>query len=354
MGHLSRDCPNKGKGKGKGHKGENRPNGGKGPKGPKGKGFQKGFGNPGKSKGKGKFKGSWNPDNGKGGFQGICYNCGKVGHKESECWWNTNVGEVGGHQGFEQPTPGRTTPAESRECNSAEIGRVWNLCQVQKQPEIKTFEMPIRNRFQVLQQSEEQEIEFGMPDGDWETVNRNRPKKNVKFERVPKKKWVRMNRCVDANCTENCQSDIRESCMQDCAHICQVESAQDDGVDLSLKFEVANVRKPLISVHRIVEQGNHVGFGPNRGDNYIENRMNGKKIPMYPNGHGSYVMRVKFPNGEETEITVDSGAEESVCPYEWGEIFGINNSNRTLNLINASGGIIQHYGTRIVHVQSPF
>ena len=75
---------------------------------------------------------------------------------------------------------------------------------------------------------------------------------------------------------------------------------------------------------------------------------------MYPNGNGSYVMRVKFPDGEETEITVDSGAEESVCPYEWGEVFGISNSTRTLNLINASGGIIQHYGTRTVRVQSPF
>ena len=40
-------------------------------------------------------------------------------------------------------------------------------------------------------------------------------------------------------------------------------------------------------------------------------------------GRGSYVMEVQFVGGEKTTITVDSGAEESVCPWEWGErVFG--------------------------------
>eukprot|EP00973_Karenia_brevis_P038942 5376048-Karenia_brevis.AAC.1 len=39
---------------------------------------------------------------------------------------------------------------------------------------------------------------------------------------------------------------------------------------------------------------------------------------MIPNGRGSYVLKVDFAGGGPTEITVDSGAEESVCPWEWG------------------------------------
>ena len=46
----------------------------------------------GKGHGKGKGKG---PDKGKGkgapgkGYQGTCWNCGKVGHKSAECWVDT-------------------------------------------------------------------------------------------------------------------------------------------------------------------------------------------------------------------------------------------------------------------------
>ena len=36
------------------------------------------------------------------------------------------------------------------------------------------------------------------------------------------------------------------------------------------------------------------------------------------NGKGSCLMDVQFVGGEKTEIAVDSGAEESVCPWRWG------------------------------------
>ena len=34
-------------------------------------------------------------------------------------------------------------------------------------------------------------------------------------------------------------------------------------------------------------------------------------------------MDVSFDNGMSTAITVDSGAEENVCPYDWGQQCGI-------------------------------
>ena len=59
-------------------------------------------------------------------------------------------------------------------------------------------------------------------------------------------------------------------------------------------------------------------------------------------------------NGEDTEIVVDSGAEESVCPLEWGSQFGIREADRWMKFKNASGGEIRHYGHRDVFVTSPF
>ena len=40
---------------------------------------------------------------------------------------------------------------------------------------------------------------------------------------------------------------------------------------IGLKFQVADVHKPVVSFKRIVENGNIVRFGPADGDNYIEN-----------------------------------------------------------------------------------
>ena len=92
-GHYARECPTKGKGKGKSFD-----------KG-KGKGFHKGKGDGGNAKGDGKGWGkpmyNYDMKGGKGdyayglkgkgikgkgkGYQGTCWNCGKVEHEASEC-----------------------------------------------------------------------------------------------------------------------------------------------------------------------------------------------------------------------------------------------------------------------------
>ena len=58
--------------------------------------------------------------------------------------------------------------------------------------------------------------------------------------------------------------------------------------------------------------------------------------------------------GVRTEITVDSAAEESVCPHGWAENFGISpvTKGQELKLVNASGGKIIHYGSRKVALQA--
>ena len=76
---------------------------------------------------------------------------------------------------------------------------------------------------------------------------------------------------------------------------------------------------------------------------------------LTPNGRGAYVMDVEFLGGSKTTITVDSGAEESVCPWDWGhEIFGTREANQWMTFRNASAGNIPHWGKRKIIVVSPF
>ena len=65
-------------------------------------------------------------------------------------------------------------------------------------------------------------------------------------------------------------------------------------------------------------------------------------------------MDVSFgEDGEEwIEIAVDSAAEGSACPQDWGKQFGMGQVHQKLNLVNASGGKINHYGQKEVVVKT--
>ena len=61
---------------------------------------------------------------------------------------------------------------------------------------------------------------------------------------------------------------------------------------MGLNFQVTDVRKPLLAVKRITEKGNVVQFGPAESDNYITNKLSGKKILPKRKGvlhHGRFV-----------------------------------------------------------------
>ena len=170
------------------------------------------------------------------------------------------------------------------------------------------------------------------------------------FQRVQRKKWRNIGR--DMNLCGNFEGVCCEEDNRDTVLIQPVEGKE--AKMMSLGFQVASVKKPLIAVKRIVEKGNVVQFGKREEDNYIMNVETGDKMMLKPNGKGSFVMDVKFSNGEKTEITVDSGAEENVCPYEWGQQFGMQPASRWMNFRDASGNTIEHYGKRDVLVTSIF
>ena len=122
---------------------------------------------------------------------------------------------------------------------------------------------------------------------------------------------------------------------------------------LGVTFQVTGVKKPLMLVWKVVQKGNKVCFGPSVSDNYIEKLATKKRFPLVSNGKGSYLLHVDFENGKQTAITIGSGAEDSVCPRDWGAEFGITEGKKIM-FKDASGNIIPHFGQRRVKVVAPF
>ena len=67
----------------------------------------------------------------------------------------------------------------------------------------------------------------------------------------------------------------------------------DEGKVMQLRFQVAGVTKPLMSVKRVVEKGNRVVFGKGPGESYIENEATGERMAMRRK-NGTYVVDVEY------------------------------------------------------------
>ena len=78
----------------------------------------------------------------------------------------------------------------------------------------------------------------------------------------------------------------------------------DDDRPKSIKFQVTDVQKPLVSVARMVELGQVVQFGPRAEDNMIKIPRTGYIVGMRLTG-GGYVMDVEFL------VSDDEKAEEN-------------------------------------------
>ena len=67
----------------------------------------------------------------------------------------------------------------------------------------------------------------------------------------------------------------------------------EGGDVIGLRFQVTDVRKPLLAVRRLVEKGNKVVLAGGEGESYIANEATGVKIPIKKKG-GSFVIEAHF------------------------------------------------------------
>jgi hypothetical protein len=291
-GHLGRECPSfgdKGKAKGKGKdgmKGKGKGMYGGGGKGGKGGMDYKGGGKGDKGKGKGK------------GYQGTCWSCGVVGHKSSECQnsgmtYNVNdeTGEDIGHV-------------------DTEVGGVWMVgaVHVESPPGLS---VKTNNRFEALAVDED----------EWEDVR--------------KRKGVRRWKCggdeIDIGAVE------KTVCCKGGASRAK-----------AMKFNVAEVKKPLASAAKVVSAGNRICMGPTPNENFIENTSTGEKIELRIEG-GTYVFDVEYEDGELGTITLDSGAGVNVWPRGLQAHVPMQPKEPKLRMTAANGSPIENFGTKVIH-----
>ena len=111
-------------------------------------------------------------------------------------------------------------------------------------------------------------------------------------------------------------------------------------------FQVCDVMRALAAVARVVDKGNRVVFD---AESYMQHKTSGKTIPIRRKGR-SFVIDVVMEYGKKEEITIDSAAEESVCPEGCAESCGIERveEGKELGLCGANGSNINHFGKRNV------
>ena len=78
----------------------------------------------------------------------------------------------------------------------------------------------------------------------------------------------------------------------------EVEGEEEDEV-MAMGFQTSDVQKPLAAVHRIVEQGNPVKFGPQKADDFIVNVDTGGRVYLRKKGR-SYVLDADFLKKEQS------------------------------------------------------
>ena len=300
-GHLRSQCPTASASKGSKGKGKG-----------KGKGFNQDWGKGGAytqntAKGKGFSKGS---------FKGACFNCGKTGHRASECQTR-----------HANAVTDETTVEEEYE--EAQLGGVWAVGAVDV--------------------SEAEPSPPGLL--GWNRIQRGRAT-SCRTTQPQKSKF-----CCDVKpkckCPEghtSCQNlfqvladfDDDETMMKD---IMGVDPALPLTRTSAIEFNVADVRKPLASAVKMVRKGNRVVL--DEDGSYIQNKNTGECMEVKIKDE-TFVFEVQFENGEQGVITLDSGAGVHVWPKD--KLKGVPTMPKSpgLRMCAANGSEIKNHGRKLI------
>jgi hypothetical protein len=265
-GHTSKACPTpKGNGKGKG------PMNGKG----NGKGIgMKGNGMKGGKGSKGK------------GFSGVCWICGKAGHKAADC----------------HVTPQQANAVDADIKETAEIGGVWIIGAVDC----------------------------------------------IHDDLLPRPRLPRVqNKFFPFDFDPHGQEDEEKIKEDEVYDICGVEAAKTSKRTRAscMTFNVADVSKPLAAAGKIVDVGNKVVLDAN--GSYIEHIATGERMELKKK-KGVYVFDVILDDDEPMSITLDSGAGVSVWPKGLKKDIKLGPKQEGLEMVAANGTPIENWGTKAI------
>ena len=391
-GHYARECPTKGKAKGKGFD-----------KG-KGKGINKGKGDGGKPmyhyndvKGKGDYnyvkgKGDYHygmKGKGKGakgkGYQGTCWNCGKVGHKASECnvrtaWcieeeddeqvegvggvWEVLVAGVTAGDGQRRsrwgPTASSaraTTSTTAGQAKTTATGPASRTTTSSSQKTTVTTRVYSSGVTTASSRASGKTTANGSPTSPSASTAANTKGNTTTWAKVvaggktvyppglevPKIHTKTQNRFAGLQVTDDYDIDeVNE------VHTCEKQKWTRPS---SMTFNVASVTKPLASAAQVVASGNRIVLDPRPDESFVENVKTGERMRLREH-KGVYVFDVQYRDGEEGTITLDSGAGVSVWPRSMADYASeMLPKKPNLKMIAANGTAIENYGRARVELR---
>ena len=342
-GHYARECPTKSKGKGKGF------DKGKGKGLDKGKGKGKPTYNYDVKGGYGNFKGKGVKGKGKG-YQGSCWNCGKVGHKASEC--NARAAYLVEEEDMEEQVEG--------------VGGVWEVLVAG----VAAEEAQRRARWGPMSRTTKATTTIGVR--DCQTLGFAKPTVTGKTTTTttPTSSTTRASRNTKNNTTTWAQivaggktvypPGLEKPCTKIHNRFEGLQVTDDYDVDeinevhacdkhkwtrpSSMTFNVASVTKPLASAAQVVASGNRIVLDPRPEESFVENVRTGERMRLREQ-KGVYVFDVRYHDGEEGTITLDSGAGVSVWPKDMADYAAeMLPKKPNLKMVAANGTPIENYG----------
>ena len=117
----------------------------------------------------------------------------------------------------------------------------------------------------------------------------------------------------------------------------------------SIRFNVANVQRPLAAASKVVEKGNRVVMEP--GGVFIENIASGERIQLRID-RGVYVFDVKLGDGSPGVVALDSGAGVNVWPKTWSNEAKMEEKIRGLSMVAANGTEIENLGQKVIRFKA--
>jgi len=117
----------------------------------------------------------------------------------------------------------------------------------------------------------------------------------------------------------------------------------------SIRFNVANVQRPLAAASKVVEKGNRVVMEP--GGGFIENIASGERIQLRID-RGVYVFDVKLSDGSPGVVALDSGVGVNVWPKTWSNEAKMEEKIRGLSMVAANGTEIENLGQKVIRFKA--